>query len=435
MLGIIRNNLLPCTINVITVIYLLSRILKIKVGFNNYKSHILFILLIIFSIVNFIYIDNFIRFITSTLYTIICVKIVYKEQIHKVAAAVIIQQVILFISELIYALIVIFIFEIGNLNSSESIIGALIPNLLICLFAILLINTKFILNFFDKIMEFMEKIKQKNKYILTFVLMITLNILLAIMYLNSDNLLMVGINVIFILVYSYIVYLLLNEKHLNVKVKEENKLLLENLNDYEKMLDYQRVANHENKNQLLVIKTMVNKNNKKLHEFLDEIIKEKREDNESLYNSAKRIPSGGLQGLVYQKMLVMQDKNINIDLNISNEVRKIKLSKLDAKTNFDLLRVVGIIIDNAIDETSKLKEKEISVSMYKDDNNLIIDIANKCKNIPDLEKIDEKGYTTKEKGHGYGLSLLKDICDKNSKIKNERKIIGNIFFQIIKIKL
>ena len=35
------------------------------------------------------------------------------------------------------------------------------------------------------------------------------------------------------------------------------------------------------------------------------------------------IPSGGLQGIIYQKMLVMKDKNIIFSLDVSRDVRKI----------------------------------------------------------------------------------------------------------------
>ena len=202
------------------------------------------------------------------------------------------------------------------------------------------------------------------------------------------------------------------------------------------MLDYQRVNNHENKNQLLVIKSMIEKKDKKLMDYINEIIKEKREDNEIVYNMAKRIPSGGLQGLIYQKMLLMQEKNIEISLDINNKVRKIDFEKLSAKMNYDICRIVGIIIDNAIEETVKFdkKEREIIISMYIDDD-FIIEVSNRIKDDIDLNKIYEKGYTSKKKGHGYGLSLLKKIVDENEQIRNEVKIVNNIFTQIVKIKM
>jgi len=436
MIEAIQEYFLPCLITTIVVIYISSKILRTKPKFSNLRIYIVPIFMILLSIFNFVYIDNHVRFFVSTLYTIIGVKLIFDNiPLHKVTAAVLIEQLSLFIAELIYALLIILVlnFDINALYGVA--LGSLATNLIVSIIAIILIHIKIIRNLYDKIVNYIEKIKQKNKYILALFFIITLNVLLVIMYVNSQNLIMVIVNVIFIIIYSYVVYLLLNEKNENIKFKEENKHLLENLNEYEKMLDYQRVANHENKNQLLVIKSMINKNNKKLHSYIDEVINEKRADNETLYTKAKRIPSGGLQGLIYQKMLKMQDENINIDLNVSTDIRKVELSKLDSKINFDICRVMGIIIDNAIDETIKTKEKEISISMYKEDNEFIIEVANKCVELPDLSKIDNKGYTTKEKGHGYGLSLLKNICDSNKEIINERKIIGNIFVQIIKIKM
>lgn len=436
MIDIIKMYFLPCVINVVAVVYILKKLLQPKDNiFINFKTYVVMLLLFSLSIINFVYIDDSIRFLLSTIYIILCSYVIFDEPLHRIIPAVIIEQLILFISELIYALIVIFIFKMDSLNMSGNMIGLLVLNVIISIIAIMLVNLKFVKTFCDKIINYMDKIKKKNKYVLALILIMTLNVLVVVIYMNSKNLVMVIINVVFILVYSYVVYLFLSEKNENIKVKEENQSLLENLNEYEKMLDYQRVANHENKNQLLVVKTMASKNNRRLHAYIDEIIKEKREDDEVLYTGAKRIPSGGLQGLVYQKMLLMKERNINIDLNVSKEVRKVDLSKLNSKTNFEICRAIGIIIDNAIDEVSKLKEKEVSIYMYKENNELVIEIANMCKEIPDLTKIDDKSYTTKEKGHGYGLSLLKNICDNNTDITNERKIMGNVFFQIIKVKL
>lgn len=434
MVEAIQEYFLPCLINMVTVIYINKKILNCKLELN-IKNCVWIMLLVLSSIINFVYINNFARFLISTIYIMFFSKLIFKRSLYKTIFSVVIEQIILFISELIYALLIIVFLKFDSTLLASIAQGSLITNLIISIIAIILINIKWIKKLSNKIINYIDKIKQKNKYILALIFIITLNILLAVTYVNSNNLIMVIANVIMITVYSYILYLLLNEKNENLKFREENKNLLDNLNEYEKMLDYQRVNNHENKNQLLVIKSMVNKSNKKLQSYIDEIIKETREDNEILYTKAKRIPSGGLQGLVYQKMLSMQEKNINIDLNVSTEVRKINLSNLSAKTNYDICRAIGIIIDNAMEETVKIKNKEISISMYKDEDYFVIEVANKCKELPDLNKIDNKGYTTKEKGHGYGLSLLKNICDGNKDIINERKIIGDIFIQIIKIKM
>ena len=51
----------------------------------------------------------------------------------------------------------------------------------------------------------------------------------------------------------------------------------------------------------------------------------------------------------------------------------------------------------------------------------------------ELDKIDEKKYTTKGEGHGYGLSLVKEIVNKSPKLKNIRMINDDVFIQILKI--
>ena len=48
----------------------------------------------------------------------------------------------------------------------------------------------------------------------------------------------------------------MNEKNTSIMIKAENKSLMESLSEYENMVDRQRVDNHENKNQLLIIKNM-----------------------------------------------------------------------------------------------------------------------------------------------------------------------------------
>ena len=202
------------------------------------------------------------------------------------------------------------------------------------------------------------------------------------------------------------------------------------------MLDYQRINNHEDKNQLLVIKSMVEKKNEKLIEYINEIIKEKREDNEILFSKTKRIPSGGLQGLIYQKMLLMQDNNIEVILDVSKNIRKIDFSNISSKMNYDICRIVGVILDNAIEETIKFNknEREIVISMYVYDEYFYIEVSNRIKENIDINKIYDKSYTTKENGHGYGLSLLNKIVSENDKIINNIRIMNNIFTQIVKIK-
>ena len=426
------NYLISSFINTLCVIYIISKLNEEKPIIKNINFYIVIVSMTAIMLLNFLYVDNYLRIAVCTIFTVFCCTLIFKTSFNAIISSVIVEQIILMFSELIFA---IFLIIFTNYNSL-SIKGNIIITSIICLISILLINNKKVYNFSKFIMQKISIINKLDKFLILLIFFISINILLLILYggVNSIDLLIT--NIFLILLYAYVIFLLINEKNKSIIFGQQNKFLINSLNEYEKMLDYQRVNNHENKNQLLVIKSMIEKKDKKLMDYINEIIKEKREDNEIVYNMAKRIPSGGLQGLIYQKMLLMQEKNIEISLDINNKVRKIDFEKLSAKMNYDICRVVGIIIDNAIEETVKFdkKEREIIISMYIDDD-FIIEVSNRIKDDIDINKIYDKGYTSKEKGHGYGLSLLKKIIDENENIINEVEIVNNIFTQVVKIKM
>lgn len=435
MLDAIRMYFLPTIIMLITAIYLQSKILDKKINLS-FLNLALFFSLIILCVLNYSIVDSFLRFFTTTILLSIYSMFIFKSKFYECFIVSFLEQLLLFISELI-CMLFFYNMSINLLQLSQStFIGSIIVNLIVSIIAIFVYRIKYIKILIKKLLGLLEKMNDFIIYLILFMFVITLNYFLTSNYINENNLKFIAINIAFIIIYSIIIFSYICEKSKNKIYLENNKILIDNLNEYEKMLDYQRVNNHENKNQLLVIRSMIEKNDKKLIEYVNEIIKEKREDNEIIYNKAKRIPSGGLQGLIYQKMLLMQENNIEVILDIDNQVRKIDFGKLSSKMNYDICRIAGIIVDNAIEETVKFnkKEREIIISMYID-KEFIVEVSNRIKDDFDLNKIYEKGYTSKSKGHGYGLSLLKKIVDENEKITNAMKIVNNVFTQIIKIKM
>lgn len=428
-------NFLPCLINILAVIYVLSKILDKKIQWKSVKTYVMVFFLTIINIINYIYIDDFIRFIASTIAILLGAYILFKDDFHKTFLGVILEQIIMFISEIVLMLIIIFGLKMDTSQLFANIQGTLLINAGVSIISITLVSIRPLLRGMRKVISFVANLSGMTKYALMIILMVTLNVLLMFVYSSADNMSMLFINLSFILIYSYIVYGSLNEKNKNMTFKAENKALMNSLNEYERMLDSQRVSNHENKNQLLVIREIAQQN-EDIIGYIDEIIQEHRTFNESLYSKAKHIPSGGIQGIVYQKMLVMNDKKIKVDLDISKSIKKLKFENMSSKLNYDICRVLGVFLDNAIEEAEKLtdKEKEINISMYEDEGQLIIEISNYFSNMPNLDKIDDKGYTTKGKGHGYGLPLVKSIIEKNENLENEKQITKEVFTQVLKVK-
>lgn len=436
MIDILIKNVIPCSINIIVIIYIISKLLNKSFNFNNPKNYIFVVLLIVVNVANFLYFDDLVRIVVSTIFISIANYLIFNETLNRTVVSTITEQLLMFISEIIYAVCLIKLLDVNGNSLISEYYGTLISVLFISAIAIILINVKIIKKFLLKIVNGSNKLKSSYLTASALLLILIMNILLVTVYHDVNIETIILVNFVFIIMCACILYKNLVDGSNIVKMQVENKALLNNLEEYEKMLDYQRVANHENKNQLLVVRSLLKENeNSDALNYVNEVLDDKKDDNDVLFGRAKKIPSGGLQGIVYQKMLVMNDKNIKPILDVSNSVKKFKFENLDTKLNYDICRIVGVFLDNSIEETEKLDERKIMLSMYEQNNDLVIEISNKFKNVPDLERLEEKGYSTKGKGHGYGLSLVNDIVNNNNQIINEKGITRNIFTQKLIIKM
>lgn len=434
--NVIPKNVIPCTMNSLLAIYLLSITMNKKIDLKKANVYLAAIFLITISIINFFYVVDSLRFFVSTISVVIMCCILFRDSTNKTIASAIVSQIIVFIAELIFVLLLILFFGANGSMLLNEYYGSLLTVAVISIISILLIHLGPVKKIIANIFGMIAKLKLKYMTIIMLMAIIVVNILLSSVYHDIGIFNILIMNSLFMLVYLFIAYKSLKDKSSMIKMQAENKALLNNLEEYEKMLDYQRVANHENKNQLLVVRSLLKENeNSDALNYVNEVLDDKKDDNDVLFGRAKKIPSGGLQGIVYQKMLVMNDKNIKPILDVSNSVKKFKFENLDTKLNYDICRIVGVFLDNSIEETEKLDEREIMLSMYEQNNDLVIEISNKFKNVPDLERLEEKGYSTKGKGHGYGLSLVNDIVNNNNQIINEKGITRNIFTQKLIIKM
>jgi len=418
-----------------SVIYILSKIFNKLINFKDYKLYLGIFILVVICILNFLYVESYLRFLVGYLVITAFGYFVFKPSLSMAIMGALVERVVMFVAEIIFIIIVILIFQTDSEWLVNNVAGKIITNVLISIIAITLISIKWIKSKSILLVNKSEKIELKHMITLVLLLVLTLNILLAISFYQLNILDVLIINSIFMFIYSAIILIALKEKSKNIEFKIQNDFLVRNLNEYEKMLDYQRVASHENKNQLLVIKTMVKKENKKIIDYIDEIVKDTLGDNEILLTQALKIPTGGLQGIVYQKMLLMQNENIKINLDISRTINDFNFDNLNTKANYDICRIMGVLLDNAIEETEKVENKEVTLTIYVEKNTLVIEVSNPFFKPPDLEKFSEKGYTTKKEGRGYGLSLVKEIVENNPNIINKKSIFKNVFTQIIKIKM
>lgn len=277
-----------------------------------------------------------------------------------------------------------------------------------------------ILVFITKIKWFKRIINRfsiSNKMLMIFIfLLLYLCCLIGIQnknIVNTSNISYI-INILMFLFIILITYIIININNKNNDISNKYNQMMEYMTEYENIIDEQGKKNHEYKNQLMILNGFID-NKKKLKEYLNTIIDDHKTGQNYEIRQLSHFPNGGLKGLLYYKISKMKENNIKYYLYVSKEVNK-PLEKLDIKNYKDISKIFGVLIDNAIDASMKSTLKEITLDFKMDDNYLMITISNSLPDNVELSKIGT-GYSTKGKGHGYGLRLVKDIIKNNSNLE------------------
>ena len=74
------------------------------------------------------------------------------------------------------------------------------------------------------------------------------------------------------------------------------------------------------------------------------------------------------------------------------------------------------------------------LEIYLNNNEWVFSLSNTYEGTIDTGKMDNEGYTTKGESKGYGLSLAKDLINKNKDLRQEREIKGIYFVQRLYMK-
>ena len=417
----------------IASVYVWKKLYEDNISWSNSKIYVVSIFMIIFGLINYFYNFVFVRIIVLMVFLFFTNKIIFNKDYKKTVLSTILAELLLTVADLLFGLVVLCINGF-DINKITMFYGTLLANVTGLIISISLANLKIVKKIYDFLLDLVELVKQKKVILFALLIIISLNLLLAMIYFKLNTYYIFFINIVLIVIYSYVVVKNLETSSRNEVIKTENESLMDSLHQYEDMVDRQRVDNHENKNQLLIIKNMIKKNDKDVVKYIETIVKDQMEDDEALYTRVMTIPSGGLQGIIYQKMLVMKDEHIKFSLDVGRGVREIELNKLSMDDNYRLCKIVGVFLDNAIEESRKIDDKCIMISLFVDEGDLVIEVSNKFEGKIDVDKLDESGYTTKGDGHGYGLSLVKKILSETDVFENERSIKRNVFKQNIKIK-
>lgn len=417
-----------------SMLYVYSRLLNKPLNFKDPKLYITLVALIIVSVFNFLLTNKFIRIIIITLIFMFFVWFLFRETLQKCIITPIFYQLLVMITETLIVLILVMFFNKNFNNFAQSDIGVLVINVAVSGLSILLVNLKFTHRIYNLLLKATDKIKSKQLIFFSIFVIIALCVFPMTIYYQINTIYLILFYSSMILFCTAIVFNMFRAQNNYNKVSDKYNVAINSLKDYEEMMTKYRILNHENKNLLSTIRNMIVTNQKNIPEYIEGIIKDNHTDDEKLLNKTSVIPSGGLRATIYTEIMKIKSQDISYDLDISRDIKTEDLIELDNATTIDACKILGVFIDNAIEEVKYLEKKNIVISFYTQDNDIYIKISNNYKSKIDIDKIYDAGYTTKGEGHGYGLSLVKKLIDKNEKLENKTEINKEIFSQILIIK-
>lgn len=148
--------------------------------------------------------------------------------------------------------------------------------------------------------------------------------------------------------------------------------------------------------------------------------------------NCKVINNPAVYNIIIGKYYSAQSKNIQMNVEVMIDINSIKMSV------YELCRILGILIDNAIEAAEKCEDKVINIRFIKDakvDRKLIIIENSYFNKEVDLEKIFEKGVSSKENiddKHGLGLWIIRNILRRNQNV-NLYTTKGELFCQQLEV--
>lgn len=418
-------------------IYMWNKLHDEKIDFKNYKVYLVGIVLPILLILNFSFINSYLRILTLVIVMILCNYLLFPKEKNANIVVPIIGEFILIISEVIISILFFIMLKIEGNDFLVLYAVTIIGNFTIGLNSILLVNLKIFKKITDKVTDVISNINKNILIIVLGILIIIINFLLAIPYYKIKTAYIIVFNAITIVVYSFIVFKMFEEKSRYIKMNNKYNMTNTTLKELEQNVTRLKITNHENKNQLLTIRNMIKKgeDSKSLIKHIENIVNTKIKDDETLMLQTSTITNSMISSIVYSKMLTMKENDVDAALIISRDIKDLYLSDIPDELAVEVCKIIGVYLDNALEEVSKYEEKIINIEFYAEKKTLCIAISNNFEGEIDFEKMDNPGYTTKENGHGYGLSLAHEIIESNDRLSSEREIKDNIFKQILKIKM
>ncbi len=153
-----------------------------------------------------------------------------------------------------------------------------------------------------------------------------------------------------------------------------------------------------------------------LKKYYNQLLEDCQKTNNLYALSPNVINHPAIYHMLATKYYDADQKNVNISLNVFLDLNEIE----QRMKIYDFTRILGILLDNAIDAATECDKKQINVTFRKEINKndlILVIIQNTYKNKDvNTEEIYQKGVTSKENHSGLGLWKIRQILMRNNNL-------------------
>lgn len=398
----------------------------------NFKDLLICILVSLIGTFVSIHMNNFFLIIFKYVLMLFMLKLIYNDKIPRTTITTLCIYILFIICEFLFALVFIFLLNIDQNFIKYTIYGYYFSNFVIILTSFVFMKITLIKGYFQNVIKWYLDKEMVNLIFVSFIAIITVGYLLYQNYLEVTS--KISFMIVNTFLFGIVVFIIgyFKEKTDNNKLSTKYDSLLDFVTLYEEIIENQSKKQHEYQNQLILIREMIGKKNKKILTYINEQLKVEDVDvNYKCLNKLNNIPDIGLKGLIRYKVSQMLKQGIKIYINISSDVNMKEVENYISNNLKDISKIVGVYIDNAMETSLISDDKYIIIEFDLNDRLLEFSISNTYKGTIKVNNMDKAGYSSNGKNRGYGLSLVKDIIESHDDIKQFREINGKFFEQKI----
>ncbi|WP_283580056.1 sensor histidine kinase [Ligilactobacillus aviarius] len=266
--------------------------------------------------------------------------------------------------------------------------------------------------------------------VVMFIIMYALTLIFTVMQKLYDHVENLLIFLIIQLIFFWILYFSINRHE---KQRIHNELVenrLSNLKEYTDHLEQEqrklRKFKHDYQNMLLSLEENLRSSDSQdakdylqtFKQYSDNYISE---SGLWMFNDFDNVKTPYLKSILINKTSQATEQGIDVHFECRYDVDQIAMEP------YDLVRIVGVAYDNAIEAVRNLDKshRKINVMVYRTKGQTEITIANPMQTAENLIHLKKEGVTTKKGHSGLGLANIEEISANYSNVLvNYREVKG-----------